>query len=55
VLLVLALVAFDQLLNYLVGHAKILISTELYHSLGLAYDAWSKANFVGDEQIVVPF
>jgi hypothetical protein len=54
VLQVLALVASAQLLNYLVGHAKILIRTELYHGLGLGYDAWSEANFVGDEQIVVP-
>jgi hypothetical protein len=55
VLLVLALVTSDQLLNCLVGHAKILIRTELYHGLGLAYDAWSKAKFVGDEQINLPF
>jgi hypothetical protein len=43
VLLVLALVASDQLLNYLVDHAKILIRTELYDDLGLANDAWSEA------------
>jgi hypothetical protein len=48
-------VTSDQLLNYLVGHAKILIRTELYPGLGLAYDAWSEAKFVGDEQIIVPF
>jgi hypothetical protein len=40
---VLALVAYDQLLNYFIGHAKILIRTELYHGIGLAYDAWSEA------------
>jgi hypothetical protein len=40
---VLALVAYDQFLNYLVGHAKILTRTELYDDLGLAYDAWSEA------------
>jgi hypothetical protein len=43
VMLMLDLVASDQLLNSLVGHAKILIRTELYHDLDQAYDAWSEA------------